>query len=230
MISAQPVDTSTLSHLEETSLRTTISDHRYGEDYIKIEESTQPLCTTVRNDEETVVIGRVDRGGTAYESGLLEEGDEILEVNGIEIRDKSVNTVCAILQTMNRELTILIISASELEMSFQKVECPTCYKPEDLNWYQANREGFSWTYLSQIFQHLRECLRISALETMSKPLRKSSMLLCGKGTRYNPENILAHKEISLYTRANSEKPIVLIGLPNIRWHKFWRRPRKMWKD
>ncbi|KAK9877588.1 hypothetical protein WA026_019258 [Henosepilachna vigintioctopunctata] len=111
-----PKDTSTSSHFEETSLRTTIPDHRYSEDnikIIKIEKSTEPLVATVRNEGDAVVIGRVVIGGAAHQSGLLHEGDEILEVNGVEMRGKSVNTVCDILQTMDGELTFLIVPASQ---------------------------------------------------------------------------------------------------------------------
>lgn len=49
---------------------------------------------TVRNDGESVVIGRIVKGGAAGKSGLLHEGDEILEINGTDIRGKSVNEVC----------------------------------------------------------------------------------------------------------------------------------------
>lgn len=36
----------------------------------------------MRNDGESVVIGRIVKGGVADKTGLLHEGDEILEVNG----------------------------------------------------------------------------------------------------------------------------------------------------
>lgn len=52
---------------------------------------------TVRNEMDSVVISRIVRGGAAEQSGLLSEGDEILEINGIEIRGKDVNQVFDIL-------------------------------------------------------------------------------------------------------------------------------------
>lgn len=55
---------------------------------------------TVRNEMESVVISRIVRGGAAERSGLLSEGDEILEINGIEIRGKDVNQVFDILVSM----------------------------------------------------------------------------------------------------------------------------------
>lgn len=78
---------------------------------IQIEKSSEPLGATIRNEGEAVVIGRVVRGGAAEKSGLLHEGDEILEVNGIEMRGKSVNDVCAILGAMTGTLTFLVVPA-----------------------------------------------------------------------------------------------------------------------
>lgn len=47
----------------------------------------------MRNDVDSVVVSRVVKGGTAESSGLLREGDEILEINGISIRGKHINEV-----------------------------------------------------------------------------------------------------------------------------------------
>lgn len=47
----------------------------------------------MRNDMDNVVVSRVVKGGAAERSGLLSEGDEILEINGIPIRGKHINEV-----------------------------------------------------------------------------------------------------------------------------------------
>lgn len=52
---------------------------------------------TVKNDAESIVIGRIVKGGVAEKCGLLKEGDEILDVNGIDVRGKSVHEVCDLL-------------------------------------------------------------------------------------------------------------------------------------
>lgn len=59
----------------------------------------------------TAFEGRVVRGGAADKSGLLHEGDEVLEVNGVEMRGKSVNEVCDILAGMQGSLTFLVLPA-----------------------------------------------------------------------------------------------------------------------
>lgn len=63
------------------------------------------------NNHNNVYEGRVVRGGAADKSGLLHEGDEVLEVNGVEMRGKSVNEVCDILAGMQGSLTFLVLPA-----------------------------------------------------------------------------------------------------------------------
>ena len=47
---------------------------------VKLEKTSEPLGATVKNEGEAVIVGRIIRGGAADRSGLLHEGDEILEV------------------------------------------------------------------------------------------------------------------------------------------------------
>ncbi|KAG8227824.1 hypothetical protein J437_LFUL008468 [Ladona fulva] len=86
---------------------------------IKIEKTNEPLGATVRNEGEAVVIGRIVRGGAADKSGLLREGDEILEVNGVEMRGKSVNDVCDLLSAMTGTLTFLLVPAPQPHPALQ---------------------------------------------------------------------------------------------------------------
>ncbi|CAL1586767.1 unnamed protein product [Knipowitschia caucasica] len=80
-------------------------------------EKTQdtPLGATVRNDVDSVVVSRVVKGGAAERSGLLSEGDEILEINGIPIRGKHVNEVHDMLQQMHGTLTFLLIPSAQIK-------------------------------------------------------------------------------------------------------------------
>lgn len=59
-----------------------------------------------------MIIGRIVRGGAAEKSGLLHEGDEVLEVNGVEMRGKSINDVCDILSVMTGPLTFMIVPSA----------------------------------------------------------------------------------------------------------------------
>ncbi|XP_061173738.1 protein PALS1-like isoform X1 [Saccostrea echinata] len=86
----------------------------YGEDSIKIvqlQKTNEPLGATVRNDGDAVIIGRIVKGGTAEKSGRLHEGDEILEVNGIDMRGKNINDVSDLLANMSGNINFTIIPA-----------------------------------------------------------------------------------------------------------------------
>merc|ERR1719427_1283107 len=83
---------------------------------VKLEKTSEPLCATVKNEGEAVVVGRIIRGGAADRSGLLHEGDEILEVNEVELRGKNVNEVCDILARMTGTLTMLVVPVTAHDM------------------------------------------------------------------------------------------------------------------
>ncbi|XP_029564155.1 MAGUK p55 subfamily member 5-A isoform X1 [Salmo trutta] len=72
-----------------------------------------PLGATVRNEMDSVVVSRVVKGGTAERSGLLAEGDEILQINGVPVRGKNVNEVHDLLTEMHGTLTFLLIPSSQ---------------------------------------------------------------------------------------------------------------------
>jgi len=91
---------------------------------IRLEKTNEPLGATVRNDGESVVVGRIVRGGVAERSGLLHEGDEILEVNGIEVRGKSINDVCDLVASMTGTITFLIVPAASSSPSNTTVVKP----------------------------------------------------------------------------------------------------------
>lgn len=54
---------------------------------------------TIKTDEETgkIIIARIMHGGAADRSGLIHVGDEVIEVNGINVEGKTPNDVLTIL-------------------------------------------------------------------------------------------------------------------------------------
>ncbi|XP_037886473.1 peripheral plasma membrane protein CASK isoform X2 [Glossina fuscipes] len=129
----------------------TLNDQNDNIRIIQIEKSTEPLGATVRNEGEAVIIGRIVRGGAAEKSGLLHEGDEILEVNGQELRGKTVNEVCALLSTMQGTLTFLIVPAGSpppggghRENAVLHVRAHFDYDPEDDLYIPCRELGISF--------------------------------------------------------------------------------------
>lgn len=81
----------------------------------------EPLGITIKNDMDgAVVIGRIVKGGTADKSGLLNEGDEIIEINGIELRGRNVNQICDMMSDINGTLTFIIAPKDPLRVTPQK--------------------------------------------------------------------------------------------------------------
>lgn len=92
-----------------------LTDVDLGDNYtttVRIEKtSNHPFGATIKNDVDgSVIIGRVLFGGAAHKSGLLHEGDEILDINGVQLRGKNINEVINILEQMNGTLTFKIVT------------------------------------------------------------------------------------------------------------------------
>lgn len=64
---------------------------------VNIEKIDAPLGATIRNRDGSIVISRIVVGGAAQRSGLLHENDEILEINSIPVRGKTINDICDML-------------------------------------------------------------------------------------------------------------------------------------
>lgn len=100
-------------------------------------------------------------------SGLLQEGDEVLEINGVNMRGKTVAEVCELLADMNGTLTFVLnpanrsrvpsdrevhvrahfdyhpyeddlIPCRELGLAFRRGDILHVVKQEDPNWWQVS--------------------------------------------------------------------------------------------
>ncbi|KAF8384364.1 magu-2 [Pristionchus pacificus] len=129
------------------------------------------LGATVRNEEHRMVVGRVVAGGIAERTGLLQEGDELLEVNGLELRGRNVGQVCDVLRGLRGEIRLVIntdgrkarnrlenvkklrslfnydphddvfVPCRELALSFSRGDVLHILDTSDSNWWQATLDG-----------------------------------------------------------------------------------------
>ncbi|KAH9627978.1 hypothetical protein HF086_017953 [Spodoptera exigua] len=75
-------------------------------------QSAEPIVgATIKTDEETgkIVIARVMHGGAADRSGLIHAGDEVIEVNGISVENKTPADVLSILQSSEGTITFKLV-------------------------------------------------------------------------------------------------------------------------
>ena len=65
---------------------------------------------TIKTDEQTgkIVIARVMHGGAADRSGLIHVGDEVVEVNAINVEGKTPNDVLTILVSILKNLILAL--------------------------------------------------------------------------------------------------------------------------
>lgn len=145
-----------LTHAEGTTDALLERLSHYAEPNIKIvriEKTIEPLGATVKNEDDAVIVGRIIRGGMAEASGLLHEGDEILEVNEVELRGKDVNEVCDILGNMHGTLTFLVVPTRRHLSSpaDRSQKCPVVhvkahidYDPEDDPYVPCRELGISF--------------------------------------------------------------------------------------
>jgi len=73
---------------------------------------------TIKRDEETgkIVIARVMHGGAADRSGLIFPNDEVIEVNGIDVENKTPDDILQILKHSEGTITFKLIPAESGKM------------------------------------------------------------------------------------------------------------------
>ncbi|XP_063156937.1 MAGUK p55 subfamily member 3 [Candoia aspera] len=95
-------------------------DDDFDEESVKIVrlvKNKEPLGATIRRDEHTgaVVVARIMRGGAADRSGLVHVGDELREVNGVDVLHKRPEEISQILAQSQGSITLKIIPAIKEE-------------------------------------------------------------------------------------------------------------------
>ncbi|XP_034947606.1 MAGUK p55 subfamily member 7 isoform X2 [Chelonus insularis] len=139
---------------------------------VQLVKSDEPLGATLKTCEKTgkIIIARVMHGGAADRSGLIHVGDQIVEVNGINVEDKTPGCVLKILQNSEGTLTFKLIPAESKEgmreskvrmrahfsykaaddpeapckeagLDFNKGDVLHIVCQDDPYWWQARREG-----------------------------------------------------------------------------------------
>ncbi|XP_023949278.1 MAGUK p55 subfamily member 7 isoform X1 [Bicyclus anynana] len=136
-------------------------------------QSAEPIVgATIKTDEETgkIVIARVMHGGAADRSGLIHAGDEVIEVNGISVENKTPADVLSILQNSEGTITFKLVPSfgkggsreskvrvralfnynssedpyipcKEAGLNFKKGDILHIVSQDDAYWWQARREG-----------------------------------------------------------------------------------------
>ncbi|XP_053293067.1 MAGUK p55 subfamily member 7 [Pleuronectes platessa] len=95
------------------------------EDSVKIVslvKTKEPLGATIKRDKATgaIVVARIMRGGAADKSGLIHEGDELKEVNGVSLENRKPKEILPLMARYQGNVTFTIIPASSKEEMLSK--------------------------------------------------------------------------------------------------------------
>uniref|UniRef100_A0A1B0FR55 Uncharacterized protein n=1 Tax=Glossina morsitans morsitans TaxID=37546 RepID=A0A1B0FR55_GLOMM len=136
-------------------------------------QSAEPIVgATIKTEEETgkIIIARIMHGGAADRSGLIHVGDEVIEVNGINVEGKTPGDVLSILQNSEGTITFKLVPSDgkgaqreskvrvrahfdyspdvdpyipckEAGLAFQRGDILHIVSQDDAYWWQARRES-----------------------------------------------------------------------------------------
>uniref|UniRef100_A0A0N4ZYM0 MAGUK p55 subfamily member 5 n=1 Tax=Parastrongyloides trichosuri TaxID=131310 RepID=A0A0N4ZYM0_PARTI len=94
-------------------LSSSVSDHNCDTNLLVVKvykpEDDSYLGATVKNEGERVIISRIIQGGICEKTKCLVEGDEIIEVNGNDIRGLTVNEVSDLLRRIHGDIIFIIV-------------------------------------------------------------------------------------------------------------------------
>ncbi|XP_021194741.1 MAGUK p55 subfamily member 7 isoform X3 [Helicoverpa armigera] len=212
-------------------------------------QSAEPIVgATIKTDEETgkIVIARVMHGGAADRSGLIHAGDEVIEVNGISVENKTPADVLSILQSSEGTITFKLVPSfgkggsreskvrvralfnynssedpyipcKEAGLDFKKGDVLHIVSQDDAYWWQARREGDRVMRAGLIpSRALQEGRIIHERQTDPQTLEEND--------DFDREIIPTYEEVArLYPRPGMVRPIVLVGAPGVGRNELRRR-------
>ncbi|XP_022903362.1 MAGUK p55 subfamily member 7 isoform X2 [Onthophagus taurus] len=213
-------------------------------------QSAEPIVgATIKTDEKTakIVIARVMHGGAADRSGLIHVGDEVVEVNGINVEGKTPGDVLTILQNSEGTITFKLVPANgkssareskvrvrahfdyysssdpyipckEAGLDFVKGDVLHIVSQDDGYWWQARKEGDRNMRAGLIPSRALQERRISLERTLDKDKENA------ENDDFDREHIATYEEVAkLYPRPGIYRPIVLIGAPGVGRNELKRR-------
>ncbi|XP_055319488.1 MAGUK p55 subfamily member 7 isoform X1 [Sitodiplosis mosellana] len=122
-----------------------------NEPLVGAQQSAEPIVgATIKTDEETgkIIIARIMHGGAADRSGLIHVGDEVIEVNGINVEGKTPNDVLTILQNSEGTITFKLVPSdgkSGQRESKVRVRAHFEYNPENDPYIPCKEAGLGFT-------------------------------------------------------------------------------------
>ncbi|XP_014274057.1 MAGUK p55 subfamily member 7 isoform X6 [Halyomorpha halys] len=216
---------------------------------VQLVKSNEPLGATIKSEDDTgkIVIARVMHGGAADRSGLIHVGDEVVEVNGINVEGKTPNDVLAILQASEGTITFKLVPADgrsgcreskvrvrahfdycasadpyipckEAGLDFLKGDILHIVSQDDAYWWQARKEGDRNMRAGLIPSRALQERRI--LHERQQEDKTDSE----EADDFMREEVATYEEVAkLYPRPGLYRPLALVGPPGVGRNELKRR-------
>ncbi|XP_034478749.1 MAGUK p55 subfamily member 7 isoform X3 [Drosophila innubila] len=215
-------------------------------------QSAEPIVgATIKTDEETgkIIIARIMHGGAADRSGLIHVGDEVIEVNSINVEGKTPGDVLTILQNSEGTITFKLVPADtkgaqreskvrvrahfdynpdvdpyipckEAGLAFQRGDVLHIVAQDDAYWWQARKDHERSARAGLIPSRALQERRILHERTQ----RESNEMDSKQNDDFDRELIATYEEVAkLYPRPGVFRPVVLIGAPGVGRNELRRR-------
>ncbi|XP_035909480.1 MAGUK p55 subfamily member 7 isoform X5 [Anopheles stephensi] len=218
---------------------------------VQLVKSNEPLGATIKTDEETgkIIIARIMHGGAADRSGLIHVGDEVIEVNNINVEGKTPSDVLSILQNSEGTITFKLVPSDgkldqreskvrvrayfdyependpyipckEAGLGFQRGDILHIVSQDDSYWWQARKEGEKTTRAGLIPSRALQERRILHERTQKETNGDAKT----ENDDFDREMIATYEEVAkLYPRPGIFRPIILIGAPGVGRNELKRR-------
>ncbi|XP_011192752.2 MAGUK p55 subfamily member 7 isoform X4 [Zeugodacus cucurbitae] len=218
---------------------------------VQLVKSNEPLGATIKTDEETgkIIIARIMHGGAADRSGLIHVGDEVIEVNGINVEGKTPGDVLSILQNSEGTITFKLVPSDgkggqreskvrvrahfdynpetdpyipckEAGLAFQRGDILHIVSQDDAYWWQARKESERTARAGLIPSRALQERRIIHERSQMETSDADSK----KNDDFDREMIATYEEVAkLYPRPGVYRPVVLIGAPGVGRNELRRR-------
>ncbi|XP_043644221.1 MAGUK p55 subfamily member 7 isoform X2 [Drosophila teissieri] len=218
---------------------------------VQLVKSNEPLGATIKTDEESgkIIIARIMHGGAADRSGLIHVGDEVIEVNNINVEGKTPGDVLTILQNSEGTITFKLVPADnkgaqreskvrvrahfdynpdvdpyipckEAGLAFQRGDVLHIVAQDDAYWWQARKEHERSARAGLIPSRALQERRILHDRTQ----KNGTDLDSKQNDDFDREQIATYEEVAkLYPRPGVFRPIVLIGAPGVGRNELRRR-------
>ncbi|KRF77643.1 MAGUK p55 subfamily member 7 isoform X3 [Drosophila novamexicana] len=215
-------------------------------------QSAEPIVgATIKTDEETgkIIIARIMHGGAADRSGLIHVGDEVIEVNSINVEGKTPGDVLTILQNSEGTITFKLVPADtkgaqreskvrvrahfdynpdvdpyipckEAGLAFQRGDVLHIVAQDDAYWWQARKDHERSARAGLIPSRALQERRILHERTQ----RECNDMDSKQNDDFDRELIATYEEVAkLYPRPGIYRPVVLIGAPGVGRNELRRR-------